>query len=532
MKKIVTTNQGVIDGVNDAVDTIKTTLGPKGKFVAVTNGFGSPDITRDGATVAKNLSSNDKEKAIGIEMVKRASQITEALAGDGTSSTAVLIQEMIRIGTHKINQRGISLSEVKDGMIAAGKEVVRLIQEQSIDCKTDIEKVRQVATISANNDPAIGDLIVECLEKLGMDAVITSDVSPRTDTRVNIVEGLQITRGWTSPLFVTDPNSGTCTLDDPAILVTMEKINNIKQLMPLMESLGRNLTGKPLLIICDDMSDNVLNTIVYNTVKGAIKACVIKGVDFGENRKHLMEDIACVVGAKNVGSIVGGTTLVNMSLTDLGEARKVVVSADRTTIFEGAGNKDEINARLEIIRTRVADPQVSDYDKHKYERRIASLSQGIAVIQAGGATDIERESNKQTIEDAVLASRSAIEEGVLPGSGIIIQRISEDKKSLKFNGKSKSFLLGVEIVKESLGSVWKTVLDNADFSWEVVWNNIRSKGGNYGYDVKGDRYGDLMEFGILDSTKVVRCSVENAVSTASMCLLIDRVVVDIDESKG
>lgn len=526
MKEIKKGNKEVIEGINKAVDTIKVTLGPKGKCVAINSGFG-PEITRDGATVAKNLSLPNQSENLGVDLVKKAAQLTEDLAGDGTSSTSILIQALVNQGQRYISSGYLNVNEVKSGMEKAGKWVSEYIKKQSIPVDGDLEKIRKVATISANNDSNIGDLIVECMEKVGIDGVITADVSPYLDTVVDITSGLRLDRGWTSPQFVTSHSDATCVMENCFILVCGEKISNMNQLLPVLEEVVK--TGNSFLIVCDDMDESVLMTLVINTLNGALRCCVVKGVDFGESRKNLMEDLSVVVGAQYITQEYG-LELSKAKIGHLGRAKKVIVGKDFCTILEGTGDPNSIQGRLDIIKERIKDPALSDYDKNKFLKRISTLGQGIAVIRAGGASEVERSNRKATIEDAILASKSAISEGVVPGGGLIFLKACSETEDLPI-GISESENLGIKTVLQSLPSIITTIIQNSGKDPGIIIDRIEKSKFTFGYNAKTDTYGDLLEMGVLDSSKVLRVSLENSISAASMCLLIDRVLVEEEKKE-
>jgi chaperonin GroEL len=405
----VKTQDLLIAGVEKTVNAIKTTLGPCGKCVAIQGGE-YPDITRDGATVAKSITLKEPIQNMGAQIVKKAAQSTEEQAGDNTSTTSILIHEMIKKGQRYLNS-GANVNEIKDGMEVAGKWVSEYIKNHSEQVNGDLEKIKQVATISANNDPEIGGLITECMEKVGINGVITADMSYSLDTTIEVINGMKIERGWASPHFITEKESGECVMTNPNILVVGEKITNVAQLIPILEPMVQQ--ARPFIIICDDMDEVVLSTLVLNTLQGACRCCVLKGIEFGENRGPVMQDIATATGATYI------TPEIGLSVTDattemLGSAKKVVIGKYVSIIFEGCGDEDEINERIETIKARLEDKNLNKYDRGRWEKRLANLSGGIGVIHAGGASEVERVNKKATVEDAILASKSAIAEGVVP----------------------------------------------------------------------------------------------------------------------
>lgn len=532
-KKIEFTNAKMIEGIVKSVDAISKTLGPKGSCVAIQNSWGNPDITRDGATVSKNISFKDPAMNMGAQLVKAAATKTEEQVGDSTSSCSILVREMVTKGQRYINN-GANLNEVKDGMEKMASWVKTFIKENSIPVDGDLEKIRRVATISANNDPEIGNLIVECMEKVGIKGVITAEMSSGLETTVDIVSGFRVSRGWASPHFITSPEDGKCVMENPVVAVIGEKISSVPQIMPIIEASIKTLGGRPLLIVCDDMDENVMTTLVMNVLQGAIRCCVVKGIDFGDSRANIHEDIAVATGAQFVCPEYG-LSASEMTAESLGSADKVVISKDSCIIYNGHGDSDDIKARLDILVKRFEDPSMSDYEKTKLEARISCLSGGIGIIKAGGANDIEKQNKKATIEDAILASKSAISEGVVTGAGSIFLKanqcgrrefLEKEKKNL-----TRDEVAGAEIVLESLKSIVWTIGENSGIQGDVLIEKLSKKDKNFGYNAKLGRFGDLLEMGVLDSAKALRVSLENAVSAASMCLLTCCVITDEEEEK-
>ena len=455
-----------------------------------------------------------------------------------TSSCSVLVKEMVTKGQRYLNN-GANLNEIKDGMEKMTSWVKEFIKLNSIPVDGDLEKIRKVATISANNDHEVGNLIVKCMEKVGVNGVITADVSSGLDTTVDIVEGFRVMRGWASPHFITSPEDGKCVMENPVIAVLGEKISSVPQILPAIEASIKTLGGRPLLIICDDMDENVMTTLVMNVLQGALRCCVVKGIDFADNRKAICEDISVATGATYICPEYG-LSAADMKVENLGSASKVVVSKDSCIIYEGHGDKDDIKARLDIIMKRLEDPTVSDYEKTKFEARVSCLSGGIGIIKAGGGNEIEKNNRKATIEDAILASKSAISEGVVAGAGSIFLKayqcgrrdfLEKEKKNM-----TKDEYAGAEIVLESLKSIVWTIGENSGIQGDVLIEKLSKSSSRqastdkvFGYNAKLNRFGDLLEMGILDSAKVLRVSLENAVSAASMCLLTCCVITDEPE---
>lgn len=532
-KKIENGNSGIIAGVNKVADTVKVTLGPKGKCVAIQDGSDVPLITRDGATVAKYINLSDPIENMGAQIVKKAARDTEEGAGDGTSTTTVLIQEILKNGKKYINSGDYNLNEVKAGMEKAQRWITDYIKNESIEVKDDLEKIRKVATISANNDPEVGDFIVEGMKKVGIDGVLTAEMSTGLETSIDVLDGFRIDRGWASPHFVTSPKDGVCELTNPVILVVGEKLSTIPQIQPLLMQLSDPQTGairRPVLIICDDCDEVIMTMLVVNVLNRALSCCVVQGIDFGDNRKNIMADIAVAVGAKYICP-ENNVKIDDADISFLGEAGKVVITKDTCTIYDGAGQKDEISERLEVLKTLFKDEHTTDYEKTKLQKRISCLGNGIGVIKAGGASEVEKQNRKATIEDAILASKSAITEGVVPGGGYILYQASKIIKS-KLKGLTEAEQIGVDIIASSLPVIVKTIAENSGISGEVVLEKLESSRKDYfGYNAKLGKYGNLLDMGVLDSAKALRISLENAVSAAGMCLLTEKTVTVVPEEK-
>lgn len=443
-----------------------------------------------------------------------------------TSTTSILIKELCLKG-QKALKTGSNANEIKSGMIKTQKWVTDYIKKNSIEINKDLEKIKRVATISANNDPEVGNLIAKCMEEIGIDGVITADLSAGLDNIVDITTGLKIDRGWSSPQYVTSPETGKCIMEDAYVLIVGEKISSVSQIYELLKVVIK--AGKPLLIICDDIDDNVNSSLVINTLQGAIRCCVIKGIDFGDGRKNTMMDIATVTGGSYICQECS-KTLSQATEEDLGFVKKVIVSRDSTILFEGAGDKEKVDELAEVIRQRIKDGSTSKFDKFKFEKRLANLTGGIGVIKAGGATEVEKQNRKATIEDAILAAKSAIEEGCCAGSGYVYLKASIDikKDSAFWKNLEGDEVEGAEIVVSSLPIIMKTVAENSGKSGDVIISEVKKniKKENWGYNAKTKSFGSLVEAGVLDSAKVVRVALENSISTASMILLTDCLIYD------
>lgn len=521
----------VMDGVVETADAISTTLGPAGRFVAIENSMVGPEISRDGATVAKSISFKDGAKNTGAMLVRKAATLTEDLVGDGTSTTSCLIKEFCKTG-EKYIRNGYNVSEIKSGMIKTGEWVKEFIKNNSIEIDNDLEKIRKVATISANNDKEVGDLIVESMNKVGIDGVITAELSSGLDTVVDITEGMKIERGWASPEYATEKADGKCIMEDCFIFVCGTRLSNVNQLIPFLELIQKDGGNKPFLLICDGIDDIVNSTLLINTMRGTIRCCVVKDIDFGDGRKNQMQDIATKVGA-TFFCTENGNDIKDIEFEDLGHASRVVVSRDSTIIYEGDGKPEEIKARAEILKKRLADPTTTPYDKIKFSKRLANLTNGIAVIKAGGATEVEKCNRKATIEDAILASKSAISEGCVPGGGYIYykaaQAIQKDKKWWKSLEGNED--IGANIIVESLPSILRTIAENAGYPGDVALECMSNQKAGYGFNAKTRKWGNLIDEGILDSVKAARVALENSISTASMILATDCIILEDDDTK-
>lgn len=518
----------MIAGINKTVDAVKVTLGPKGKCVAIQNGWGVPDITRDGATVAKAIDLVDPIENMGAQLVKKAASNTEEQAGDASSTTCVLIQEMVKRGWKHLLNDSINVNEMKSGMLKAAHWVTEYIKDHATQVDGDLEKIRQVATISANNDTEIGDLIVTCLEKVGLDGVLTADMSSGLENVIDVVEGMKIDRGWSSPHFVNKPDEGKAILEKPYILVVSEKLNNLPSIVDILESVIRD--GRPLLIVCDDIDDVVQATLVMNVLQRVLNCCVVKGIDFGDNRKNVMEDIAVFVGASHITPEYG-LSMAQADKSMLGTAERVVVSKDSMIIYNGNGSQEDIDSRVDVLKKMIEADTCTPYDETKLTKRIASLCGGIGVIKAGGAGESEKRNRKATIEDAVLAAKSAIAEGVVPGGGYTLLHASVEGTEKYLTTLEGSEKIGAGCVLESLQAIVKTIAVNSGLSGEVLIDKLLQPTDipNYGYNAKTDEFGDLEKMGVQDSAKVVRVAVENAVSAAAMCLLTSCTITDAPE---
>lgn len=522
----------IIEGVKKVADAIKITMGPAGKGVALDTGFAGVEITRDGASVAKFIKFSDPELNMGADLVRKAAESTEKSAGDGTSTSSILISEFCQKG-RKAVRNGANVNEIKSGMLKAGKWLTDYIRSNSILVDGDLEKIRKVATISANNNTEIGDFVVKGFQEVGMNGLITADMAAGLDTVIDVTTGMKLDRGWSSPQYVNHPEDGTCILENPYILVVGETLSTIPQIAPFLEDYQKRGGGRPILIVCDDIDEAINMMLVFNTMQGAIKCCVVKGIDYGDARKNIMEDLAVAVGAQHLCQ-ENDIQITQATVNHLGTASRVVVGRDSCIIYEGGGDPDEIQARAEILQMRLKDPQTTDYDKTKFEKRIANLTGGIAIIRAGGASEAEKQNLKATIEDSILAAKSAIEEGCAPGGGYVFLHAADSLAADKSFWKALKGdeIEGANIIVSSLPIIMETVIKNSGESSEVIMNKIRSsKKEGKGFNAKTKRLENLIESGVLDSSKVLRVSLENSISAASMILLIDCTIVDEPEEE-
>lgn len=531
-KIILNDNEKVIEGVVRTANTIKTTLGPAGKSVAIYNEL-SPEVSRDGATVAKSISFKDPGLNLGAHLVRQAASQAENMSGDGTSTCSILIKEFVEKGQKAVKTGG-NVNEIKSGMIKAGAWMTDYIKAKSTPVDGDLEKIRKVATISANNSPEIGDLIVKGFEQVGPNGVLTAENSSGLETTIRVTTGMKLSRGWASPNYATEED-GKCVMDNPYIIVVGEKLSSVNQIIPILDPLSK--VAEPFLIICDDIDESVNTMLVFNVMRGAVRCCVVKGVDYGDSRKNVMADIAIATGAQYYTQETGlSISDQNINhLMNFGRAKKVVISRDDTIIYEGAGDVKEIESRIETLKARLQDPKISSYDKSKFESRLANLAGGIGIISVGGGSEVEVNNKKQTVEDAILASKSAIAEGCAPGGGYIYLKgaLEAEKDSEFWKGLAGDEVEGAKIVFSSLPVILKTVAENSGVSGDVVYEAVKkSKKDGWGFDAKTKKYVDLPSSGILDSSKVLRVALENAISTASTILLIDKVILPEPEDKA
>ncbi len=501
--------EAITKGVDTLADAVKVTLGPKGRNVIIEKTFGSPTVTKDGVTVAKEIELEDKFENMGAQMVKEVASKTSDVAGDGTTTATVLAQAIYKEGL-KLVAAGHNPMELKRGIDKAVEVVVEELKKMSKPTK-ERKEIAQVGTISANNDPSIGEIIAEAMEKVGKEGVITVEEAKSMETTLDVVEGMQFDRGYLSPYFVTDPEKMECILEEPLILLHEKKISNMKDLLPILEQVAR--MGKPLLVIAEDVEGEALATLVVNKLRGTLKCAAVKAPGFGERRKAMLEDIAILTGGVAITEDLG-IKLENVSLKDLGTAKRVKIDKDNTTIVDGAGDKAKIEGRVKTIRAQI-ETTTSDYDREKLQERLAKLVGGVAVIRVGAATETEMKEKKARVEDALNATRAAVEEGIVPGGGVAYVRAITALDNLKLEGSQQ---VGVEIVKKALVEPLRWIAQNAGYEGYIVVEKVKNGEGAFGFNAATEKYEDLMEAGIIDPTKVARIALQNAASVASLLL--------------
>ncbi len=509
-------------GVDKLANTVKVTLGPKGRNVVIDKKFGAPTITNDGVTIAKEIELENPYENMGAQMVKEVATKTQDVSGDGTTTATVLTQSIMTLGLRHV-AAGANPMFLKRGIDRAVQTVTAELKKMSKPIKTPAE-IAQVATISANNDPEIGKLIADAMDKVGKDGVITVEEAKGLDTSLETVEGLQFDRGYLSPYFVTDPERMEVVLEDAAILIHDKKVASIKDILPALEKVAQ--TGRPLLIIAEDLEGEALATLVVNKLRGILATCAVKAPGFGDRRRAMLEDIAILTGGRLITE-EAGFKLENVVVADLGRAKRIVVDKDNTTIIEGAGKKAEIKGRVDQIKKEIED-STSDYDKEKLQERLAKLAGGVAVVHVGAATEIEMKEKKARVEDALAATKSAVEEGVIPGGGVALLRAQAALSKLEAKGDEKS---GIEIISIALEAPARMIAMNAGAEGSVVVEKIKAQKGAVGYNAATGEYQDLVEAGIVDPTKVARSALQHAASIASLLLTTEAIVTDIPEEE-
>ena len=514
----VEAREKILRGVSILAKAVKVTLGPRGRNVIIEKSWGSPTVTKDGVTVAKEIELEDKFENLGAQMVKEVASKTSDTAGDGTTTATVLAEAIYKEGL-KVVAAGANPMDVKRGIDKAVEVVVNELKKMSKEVK-DRKEIAQVATISANNDPSIGEIIAEAMSKVGKEGVITVEEAKSMETTLEVVEGMQFDRGYLSPYFITDPEKMVCELEDCYVLCYEKKISSMKDLLPVLEQVARS--GRPILIIAEDVEGEALATLVVNKIRGTLKCAAVKAPGFGERRKAMLEDIAILTGGRFISEDLG-IKLENVRLEDLGMAKKVIIDKDNTTIVEGAGKKEAIEARVKQIRTQIEET-TSDYDREKLQERLAKLVGGVAVIRVGAATEAEMKEKKARVEDALNATRAAVEEGIVPGGGVALLRCQKALEELKLEGDQA---IGVEIVKKALEEPLKQIAENAGKEGAVIVEKVKSADNpNFGFDAQKEEFCDMIERGIIDPTKVVRLALQNAASVASLRITTEALVAE------
>jgi len=514
--------ESILRGINTLADAVKVTLGPKGRNVILEKSFGPPTITKDGVTVAKEIELEDKFENMGAQMVKEVASKTSDVAGDGTTTATLLAQAIYREG-QKMVTAGMNPMELKRGIEAAVETVVAGLKKLSKPTKDQTE-IAQVGTISANNDATIGNIIAEAMNKVGKEGVITVEEAKSMETSLEVVEGMQFDRGYLSPYFVTDPEKMETVLSDVYILLHEKKISNMKDLLPLLEQIAK--MSKPLLIVAEDVEGEALATLVINKLRGTLIACAVKAPGFGDRRKAMLEDIGILTGGQVVSEDLG-IKLENVTLNDLGQAKRIVIDKDNTTIVDGGGKKSDLEGRVRQIRAQI-DETTSEYDREKLQERLAKLIGGVAVINVGAATEVEMKEKKARVEDALNATRAAVEEGIVPGGGVAFLRVMKDLDSLDITGDAAH---GVAIVRRSLEEPLRQIANNAGLEGSVVVEHIKDKKGAFGLNAATGEYEDLMKVGIIDPTKVTRFALQNAASVSALLLTTEAAIAEkkVDE---
>jgi len=506
----------MLRGVNVLANAVKATLGPKGRNVVLEKSFGAPTITKDGVSVAKEIELADKFENMGAQMVKEVASKTSDVAGDGTTTATVLAQALIRDGLKAV-AAGMNPMDLKRGIDKAVIGAVAELKALSKPCNTSKE-IAQVGSISANSDSDIGDLIAKAMDKVGKEGVITVEEGSGLDNELDVVEGMQFDRGYLSPYFINNQQSMQAELEDPYILLHDKKISNVRELLPVLEGVAK--AGKPLLIVAEEVEGEALATLVVNTIRGIVKVCAVKAPGFGDRRKAMLEDMAILTGGQVISEEVG-LSLEKATIKDLGRAKKVQVSKENCTIIDGAGETKNIKSRIDQIKAQIEETS-SDYDREKLQERVAKLAGGVAVIKVGAATEVEMKEKKARVEDALHATRAAVEEGVVPGGGVALIRSLDAIKKLKGDNEDQNH--GILIAKRAMEAPLREIVANAGEEPSVVLNKVAGGKGNYGYNAQTGEYGDMIEFGILDPTKVTRTALQNAASIAGLMITTEAMV--------
>jgi chaperonin GroEL len=511
------------NGVNILANAVKVTLGPKGRNVVLDKSFGAPTVTKDGVSVAKEVELKDKYENMGAQLVKEVASRTSDEAGDGTTTATVLAQSIVNEGLKSV-AAGVDPMDIKRGIDKAVEAVTAEIKKLSTPCK-DRKAIAQVGTVSANADEAIGEIIANAMDKVGKEGVITVEDGKSLENELEVVEGMQFDRGYLSPYFINNAQSQQVELENPLILISEKKISNIRELLPLLEGVAKQ--GKPLLIIAEDVEGEALATLVVNNMRGILKAAAVKAPGFGDRRKEMLKDIAILTGGQVIAEELG-LTLEKVKLEDLGTARKVQISKENTTIIDGSGSKKDIEARVKEIRKQ-RDDATSDYDREKLDERIAKLAGGVAVIKVGAATEVAMKEKKARVEDALHATRAAVEEGIVPGGGVALVRAAKVLEKLK--GANDDQGVGIKILQRAIQEPLRQIVKNSGEEPSVVLNKVSEGTGNFGYNAANDTYGDLLELGIIDPAKVTRLALQNSASVAGLLLTTEAMVAELPKKE-
>ncbi len=512
----------ILKGVTALADAVKVTLGPKGRNAVIEKKFGAPTITKDGVTVAKEIELKDPYENMGAQLVKEVASKTSDIAGDGTTTATVLAHAIYREGVKNVSA-GSNAMDLKRGIDLAVTSIINELKKMSKPCQ-DKKEIAQIATISANNDAEIGRLIADAMDKVGKDGVITVEEAKSMTTSLDVVEGMQFDRGYISPYFVTDQERMEVVLDNPYILIHEKKVSSMKDLLPILEQTAK--MGKPILIIAEEVEGEALATLVVNKLRGTLQVAAVKAPGFGDRRKAMLEDIAVLTGGQMIAEDLG-LKLENLKLSDLGRAKRVSIDKDNTTIVEGAGEHAKIQARVKQIKAQIEE-STSDYDREKLQERLAKIVGGVAVINVGAATETEMKEKKARVEDALHATKAAVEEGIVPGGGVTLLRSSAVLDSLKIEGDQK---IGVNIIRRALEEPLRQIAQNAGLEGSVVVQKVKSEKGTMGFDAATETYVDMIQAGIIDPTKVTRSALQNAASVASLMLTTEVMIADIPEKE-
>ena len=514
----------MLKGVNVLADAVKVTLGPKGRNVVLDKAYGAPTITKDGVSVAREIELEDKFENMGAQMVKEVASKANDAAGDGTTTATVLAQAIVNEGLKAV-AAGMNPMDLKRGIDKAVAAVVTELKAISKPCET-AKEIEQVGTISANSDATVGQLIAQAMEKVGKEGVITVEDGTGLDDALDVVEGMQFDRGYLSPYFINKPEAGTVELDSPYILLVDKKITNIREILPVLEAVAK--AGKPLLIIAEDIEGEALATLVVNTMRGIVKVAAVKAPGFGDRRKAMLQDIAILTAGTVISEEIG-MELEKATLEELGQAKRVVITKDNTTIIDGVGDETQIKARVAQIRQQIED-STSDYDKEKLQERVAKLAGGVAVIKVGAATEVEMKEKKDRVDDALHATRAAVEEGIVPGGGVALVRAAS-KVAEELKGDNEEQNVGIRLALRAMEAPLRQIVTNAGEEASVVTRNVKDGKGNYGYNAGTEQYGDMLEMGILDPTKVTRSALQFAASIAGLMITTECMVTDLPKDE-